>query len=122
MISIEIKLQYLPQPPISVSFVNSSITNMQTSFEVHGEPTQCRHGKCAAGIVAKPLTDFCPVNGSVAESVTIRVNIEGLKEEAVVQYQVPCACDCSQAVEKFSQRCNGNGDYLCGACLCHDGW
>ncbi|XP_067164712.1 integrin beta-4 isoform X2 [Apteryx mantelli] len=53
----------------------------------------------------------------------IHVKPTSLSDSLKVQASVICdACPCEQQQEFRSPKCNFNGDFACGQCICHAGW
>ncbi|XP_059059466.1 integrin beta-1-like [Achroia grisella] len=67
-------------------------------------------------------TDFCSSNSTTDEFFVAKIHVDTVEKDAYMKYYVPCACECSKTTETNSEICNGNGDYSCGICQCHDGW
>lgn len=84
--------------------------------------TVCENGQCTTHVTVVPKPNFCLDDGSKFEYLHMKVRVENVTEEAAVKYHVPCACACSDKVERNSHKCNGNGDFSCGVCNCHKGW
>ncbi|KAL4715200.1 hypothetical protein ACJJTC_012247 [Scirpophaga incertulas] len=107
------------RPSVEVSVINTTQTARVGIVE---KETKCKNGQCITHISVKPETDFCLSRGGKYEYVNMKVRIDNLTEESVVKYHVPCACACSDNVEKNSPTCNKRGDFSCGVCSCHRGW
>ncbi|XP_013181448.1 PREDICTED: integrin beta-6-like [Papilio xuthus] len=71
-------------------------------------------------IEASPGDQFCSAKSKTLEEVFVEINIGADKE--VIQYHVPCACQCSERAEVFSRKCSNRGTYACGVCSCPSGW
>ncbi|XP_068769517.1 integrin beta-4 isoform X5 [Struthio camelus] len=53
----------------------------------------------------------------------IHVKPTSLSDSLRVQASVICdVCPCEQQQEFGSPKCNSNGDFACGQCICHAGW
>lgn len=105
------------QPKVEL-VVNSTQTS---NFRVTNQ-TSCYDGSCTTTIETSPDTNFCTVNGGPSEYFNVKMSVEGIKEEAVMKFHVPCACACSEKVEVWSPVCNGKGNSTCGVCTCKQGW
>ncbi|CAH2104937.1 unnamed protein product [Euphydryas editha] len=98
------------------------VNSTQTSnFRVTNR-TSCNGGSCTTTVKTIPDTNFCTMNGGTSENFNIKLSVEGIKEEAVMKFHVPCACSCSEKVEDRSPVCNGRGSLSCGVCTCDQGW
>ncbi|XP_069012277.1 integrin beta-4 isoform X1 [Embiotoca jacksoni] len=54
---------------------------------------------------------------------TMRVKPSTFNAALNVKASVLCpTCDCEQTPISKADRCNGNGDLVCGKCQCYDGW
>ncbi|CAG5056539.1 unnamed protein product [Parnassius apollo] len=71
-------------------------------------------------VEASPGNEFCSEKSKTLEGVYVEIDVGDVKE--IVQYHVPCACQCSERAEVFSRKCNGRGTYACGVCSCPSGW
>ncbi|XP_046961614.1 integrin beta pat-3-like [Vanessa cardui] len=96
-------------------------TTQTSNFQVDNK-TSCYDSTCTTTIKANPETNFCTANGGVSEYFNVKLSVEGIKEEAVTKFHVPCACACSAKVEERSPVCNGRGSLSCGVCTCNEGW
>ncbi|KAI5619018.1 integrin beta-4 precursor, partial [Silurus asotus] len=64
----------------------------------------------------------CSLNTNDREG-KIRVKPTTFSSALHIQTSVLCAtCDCEQTRIQNAQRCNGNGDLVCGTCRCYDKW
>uniref|UniRef100_A0A1A8IJD6 Integrin beta n=2 Tax=Nothobranchius kuhntae TaxID=321403 RepID=A0A1A8IJD6_NOTKU len=64
----------------------------------------------------------CKMNPEDKEG-TIRVKPTTFSSAVNVEASVLCpTCDCEKTRLRNAERCNGNGDLVCGRCQCHGGW
>ncbi|VVC97299.1 unnamed protein product [Leptidea sinapis] len=98
---------------LTVDFVVNSTQN--SDFHVE-KLTKCQDGICTTTVQVSPDVNFCLADGQKSEFFNVKLNVEGIVEEAVMKFHVPCACACSDIVEERSPKCNGRGNYSCGVC------
>lgn len=99
------------------------INSTQNNVKLHETIPNCGKDRiCTTEIEFTVETDFCSINSGTHEYFEVKIHVDNATEEAIMKYHVPCACECSKKVERTSPNCNGNGDYSCGVCKCHDGW
>ncbi|CAG9567448.1 unnamed protein product [Danaus chrysippus] len=115
---IEIIYQYKTGEP-KVNFVANST---QKSNFIVSNSTSCSSGSCTTTLNTVPGSDFCENTGSTNEFFNVKLTVSDVDEEAVLKFHVPCACGCTEKVEKLSPTCNGRGDLSCGVCTCQDKW
>ncbi|KAL0848940.1 hypothetical protein ABMA28_013334 [Loxostege sticticalis] len=106
-------------PKVDITVINST---QSKNIEVVERNTDCNNGKCISLVSVKTDADFCSASSGKYEFLNVKVQVENVTEEARLKYHVPCACKCSDKVERNSEICGGKGDYSCGACKCHKGW
>lgn len=122
--SVRVPIQYAwdssEDSKVHVNVQNTTQTDHIKYLE--GNPPVCANRMCTYQVSVKPEKDFCLPNSGKYEYVNMRVRVDNLTEEAVLKYYVPCACACSDEVERDAKHCNGNGNLACGVCACHEGW
>ncbi|KAM3962754.1 uncharacterized protein ACR2FA_003136 [Aphomia sociella] len=115
-----IKFEYVTtsDSKANVSIVNST----QNTVKLYKDIPDCVNGQCTTEVQFTVETDFCSLNSGTHEYFEMNFHVDNGTEDAKMSFHVPCACECSKKVERYSENCNGNGDYSCGVCKCHEGW
>ncbi|CAH2988523.1 unnamed protein product [Chilo suppressalis] len=106
------------KPNVHITVLNTTQTDNVQIFE----KTDCSNGKCITHLSVQPETNFCLPDSGKFEFVNMKIRVDNVTEDATVKYHVPCACACSDKVERNSPTCNKNGDFSCGVCSCKRGW
>lgn len=102
-----------------------------STVEIKYSNNKCPHPTFCSGIRINETVDFnvtikalnCPDSPGVQQ---IRIKPEGIDEALIVDLEVICGCDCENSnatdYQSNSIECGSNGDEVCGACDCHDGY
>lgn len=107
-----ISSNFRPQPDFTIlNTTLSAVLDVEIKVAVQGSSIL---------VETKIGPEFCSADSTTFEYVSVNVGLKGISEKVLLKYQVPCACGCTERVEKNSMKCSGYGDFSCGVCHCKE--